>query len=131
MNIVHLSEKYELNDLEKQIVSYMQDHISDLKSIGIRQMAKDNYTSTSTIYKLCNKFGFEGYSDMVYHLTSTKDTHLDFKERYSEYKDSFSSLVHDQSKQFIVFGLGFSSPSRVNALTRFIYIFISPFLSSH
>lgn len=110
MNIVHLSEKYELNDLEKQIVSYMQDHITDLKSIGIRQMAKDNYTSTSTIYKLCNKFGFEGYSDMVYHLTSTKDTQLDFKERYIEYKDSFSSLVHDQSKQFIVFGLGFSSP---------------------
>lgn len=110
MNIVHLADKYELNDLEKQIVSYMQSHITDLKSIGIRQMAKDNYTSTSTIYKLCNKFGFEGYSDMVYHLTSTKDTHLDFKERYSEYKDSFSSLVHDQSKQFIVFGLGFSSP---------------------
>lgn len=110
MNIVHLSEKYELNDLEKQIVIYIQDHISDLKSIGIRQMAKDNYTSTSTIYKLCNKFGFEGYSDMIYHLTSTKDTHFDFTQRYLEYKNSFSSLVHHQSKQFIVFGLGFSSP---------------------
>ena len=57
MNIVHLSEKYELNDLEKQIVAYMQENINELKSIGIRQMAKDNYTSTSTIYKLCNKFG--------------------------------------------------------------------------
>lgn len=50
MNILHLSEKYELNDLEQQIVIYIQEHQQELKSIGIRQMAKDNYTSTSTIY---------------------------------------------------------------------------------
>ena len=49
MNIEHLSEKFELNNLEKQIVSYIQEHLIELKSIGIRQMAKDNYTSTSTI----------------------------------------------------------------------------------
>ena len=42
MNIVHLSEKYELNDLEKQIIIYIQEHMKELKSIGIRQMAKDN-----------------------------------------------------------------------------------------
>ena len=45
MNIAHLSEKYELNDLEKQIVTYIQNHQHELKSIGIRQMAKDNFTS--------------------------------------------------------------------------------------
>lgn len=110
MNIAHLSEKYELNDLEKQIVLYIQEHIDDLKSIGIRQMAKDNYTSTSTIYKLCNKFGFEGYSDMIYHLTSTKETHYDFHHQYDEYQKQFNSLLKDQSKRIIVFGLGFSSP---------------------
>lgn len=108
MNLIHLSEKYELNNLEKQIVEYMQNHISELKSIGIRQMAKDNYTSTSTIYKLCNKFGFEGYSDMIYHLTSTKDNTIDFSKKYNEYKQAFTSLVCDQSKRIIVYGLGFS-----------------------
>lgn len=110
MNIVHLSEKYELNDLELQIVSYMKEHIDELKSIGIRQMAKDNYTSTSTIYKLCNKFGFAGYSDMIYHLTSTKDTSNDFKHRYHEYQSQFSQLLSDPSKRIVVFGLGFSAP---------------------
>jgi len=110
MNLVHLAEKYELNNLEKQIVAYMQEHISELKSIGIRQMAKDNYTSTSTIYKLCDKFGFSGYSDMIYHLASTKDMTINFKEKYLEYKDSFHSLIHDKSKRIIVFGLGFSAP---------------------
>lgn len=110
MNLIHLSEKYELNHLEKQIVAYIQDHLYELKSIGIRQMAKDNYTSTSTIYKLCNKFGFEGYSDMIYHLTSTKDTSINFKHQYFEYKQAFSTLIANQSQRIIVFGLGFSAP---------------------
>lgn len=111
MNIEHLSEKFELNNLEKQIVSYIQEHLIELKSIGIRQMAKDNYTSTSTIYKLCNKFGFDGYSDMIYHLTSTKDNHtIDFHEQYRSFYEQFQSLLQDHSKRIIVFGLGFSAP---------------------
>lgn len=108
MNIVHLSEKYELNELEKQIVLYIQNHMKELKSIGIRQMAKDNYTSTSTIYKLCDKFGFDGYSDMIYHLTSTKDNTIDLQSKYNEYHKQFLSLI--QNKKVIVFGLGFSAP---------------------
>lgn len=111
MNLEHLSEKFELNDLEKQIVRYIQEHLTDLKSIGIRQMAKDNYTSTSTIYKLCNKFGFDGYSDMIYHLTSTKDNHtINFHEQYRSFYEQFQSLLQDHSKRIIVFGLGFSAP---------------------
>ena len=111
MNLEHLYEKFELNDLEKQIVRYIQEHLTDLKSIGIRQMAKDNYTSTSTIYKLCNKFGFDGYSDMIYHLTSTKDNHtIDFHEQYRSFYEQFQSLLQDHSKRIIVFGLGFSAP---------------------
>ena len=111
MNIEHLSEKFELNNLEKQIVSYIQEHLIELKSIGIRQMAKDNYTSTSTIYKLCKKFGFDGYSDMIYHLTSTKDNHtINYHEQYRSFYEQFQSLLQDHSKRIIVFGLGFSAP---------------------
>lgn len=111
MNIEHLSEKFELNNLEKQIVSYIQEHLIELKSIGIRQMAKDNYTSTSTIYKLCKKFGFDGYSDMIYHLTSTKDNHtINYHEQYRSFYQQFQSLLQDHSKRIIVFGLGFSAP---------------------
>ena len=74
-------------------------------------MAKDNYTSTSTIYKLCNKFGFVGYSDMIYHMTSTKDNHtIDFHEQYRSFYEQFQSLLQDHSKHIIVFGLGFSAP---------------------
>lgn len=109
MNINHLADKYDLNDLEKQIVEYINNNIHQLKSIGIRQMAKDNFTSTSTIYKLCDKFGFEGYSDMIYHLTSTKDQFISDDSQYQEHKEKFLSLISGD-KLIIIFGLGFSTP---------------------
>ena len=34
MNIVHLSEKYELNDLEKQIIIYIQEHLIHISLIN-------------------------------------------------------------------------------------------------
>lgn len=112
MNIHHLSEKFELNDLEKQIVGYISLHQDHLKSIGIRQMAKDNFTSTSSIYKLCNKFGFEGYSDMIYHLSSPSIPHTSFStENIEQYSKEFNKLLQAyRNKRIVVFGLGFSSP---------------------
>lgn len=112
MNIEHLTEKFELNELEKQIVEYMRFNQDKLKSIGIRQMAKDNFTSTSTIYKLCSKFGFSGYSDMIYHLSSINHTSSTFRfDNIEKYTDSFCQLLHTyKNKRIVIFGLGFSSP---------------------
>ena len=108
MNIHHITDKHDLNDLEKQIIRYMELNSLNLKSIGIRQMAKDNFTSTSIIYKLCDKLGFEGYSDMIYHLTTIKDNQEIDENQYIQYKESFLSLIN-QSKRIVVFGLGFST----------------------
>lgn len=108
MNTIHLIEKYDLNDLEKQLVEYMDANIHQLKSISIRQMAKDNFTSTSSIYKLCNKFGFQGYSDMIFHLSSTHDQKDIHNTKYLDYKQTFSTLIN-QHKRIIIYGLGFSS----------------------
>ena len=69
MDLNYLCEKYQLNEIEKSILQYLHKNISDLKKIGIRKVAKDNYTSTTTVYKLCKKLNFEGYSDMIYHFS--------------------------------------------------------------
>ena len=61
MDLKYLCEKYKLNDTEKSILNYLYRNISNLKKIGIRKVAKDNYTSTTTVYKLCKKLNFEGY----------------------------------------------------------------------
>ena len=48
-------------------------------------MAKDNFTSTSAIYRLCNKLEFSGYSDMIYHLSSSTHNNASLKIRKTIY----------------------------------------------
>lgn len=107
MNIKYISEKYQLNTLEIQILEYMDQHSNHIESISIRQMAKDNFTSTSIIYKLCNKLGYKGYKEMVEHFSTKEEDSLSFTEL--EYKEQFKHLLN-QSKRIIVVGYGFSAP---------------------
>ena len=69
MNIDHLKDKFDLNELEVSLLEYIKKNQKQLKNITIRQMAKDNFTSTSAIYRLCNKLEFSGYSDIIYLVT--------------------------------------------------------------
>ncbi len=69
MNIEYLCDKYQLSKIEQTILNYLFDNIDNLKKIGVRKVAKDNFTSTTVIYKLCKKLGFEGYSDMIYNIS--------------------------------------------------------------
>ena len=52
MNIEHLRDKFDLNELELALVKYLEDNQNNLKDITIRQMASANFTSTSAIYRL-------------------------------------------------------------------------------
>ena len=70
MNIDHLKDKFDLNELEVSLLEYIKKNQKQLKNITIRQMAKDNFTSTSAIYRLCNKLEFSGYSDIIIYLAT-------------------------------------------------------------
>ena len=110
MNIDHLKDKFDLNELEVSLLEYIKKNQKRLKNITIRQMAKDNFTSTSAIYRLCNKLEFSGYSDMIYHLSS--NTHNNAPaQKYENYLPHFIQLLnkHKNSK-IVVFGMGFSAP---------------------
>ena len=92
MNIDHLKDKFDLNELEVSILEYIKKNQKQLKNITIRQMAKDNFTSTSAIYRLCNKLEFSDYSDMIYHLSS--NTHNNAPaQKYENYLPHFIQLL--------------------------------------
>lgn len=111
MNIEHLREKFDLNELELAIVKYIEDNKVNLKNITIRQMASDNFTSTSAIYRLCNKFGFSGYSDMIYQLSSSSNKQEFNQNDLYQYHLDFSNLLNKHKQNnIIVFGMGFSAP---------------------
>ena len=111
MNIEHLRDKFDLNELELALVKYLEDNQNNLKDITIRQMASANFTSTSAIYRLCTKFGFSGYSDMIYQLSSSNNTQLFSPDDLRQYIPAFIELLNKHRQHnIIVFGMGFSAP---------------------
>ena len=111
MNVEHLRDKFDLNELELALVTYLEDNQDNLKNITIRQMARDNFTSTSAIYRLCNKFGFSGYSDMIYQLTTSSKPQNFSSDDLDQYTPEFINLLNKhRHHRIIVFGMGFSAP---------------------
>lgn len=119
MNIDQLSNKHNLNTLERKLINYLYINIDSIKRIGIRKLAIDNFTSTTIVYKMVKKLGFSGYSDMIHYISySYAENDIDYKSyKYSElyesvsfYKNDFNTLLNSYKlKRIIVIGVGFSS----------------------
>lgn len=112
MEFEYLSTKYNLNDVEKSILRYLYHNIDDLKKIGIRKVAQDNFTSTTTVYKLCKKLNFEGYSDMIYHicyssreneLEPTLDVYTNASKQVNAHLNEFSTILNKSRNKLIMF----------------------------
>ena len=54
MNIDHLKDKFDLNELEVSLLEYIKKNQKQLKNITIRQMAKDNFTDCCNGLDRCN-----------------------------------------------------------------------------
>lgn len=112
MDFKYWCSKYQLNDTEINIIKYLQENISDLKKIGIRKVAKDNYTSTTTVYKLCKKLNFEGYSDMIYHFTYSSqidysetnvDIYTNTNKQIDNNLETFNNILKKYENKLIMF----------------------------
>lgn len=57
-----------LTELDVQIVQYIIDNIDNVLHKGVREIAKENFTSPATIIRLSKKLGYSGFVDMYYHL---------------------------------------------------------------
>ncbi|MGG7178743.1 MurR/RpiR family transcriptional regulator [Clostridium paraputrificum] len=117
MNIENLIHKHNLDSLERKIIQYLYNNIERIKTIGIRKVASDNFTSTSMIYKLAKKLGFEGYADMIHYIaySYSQSENLERLSNYSElyksvqpYKEDFNRLINSyKNKQIVITGMGF------------------------
>lgn len=57
-----------LTELDKQILQYIIEHIDTVLQMGVRKVAKANYTSPATVIRLAKKLGYTGFVDMYYQL---------------------------------------------------------------
>ena len=70
MDLSKLVENKGLTEIELKVLNYMIDNIEDLNKMGVRGIAKNNFTSTSTIMRLAKNLGYSGFLEMQYNLLS-------------------------------------------------------------
>lgn len=57
-----------LTELDVQILQYIIHNIDHVLQKGVREIAKENFTSPATIIRLSKKMGYTGFVDLYYHL---------------------------------------------------------------
>lgn len=57
-----------LSEIEVQIIQYIITNIENVLQMGVRNIAKENFTSPATVIRLSKKLGYTGFIDMYYHL---------------------------------------------------------------
>ena len=59
-----------LSEDERKVITSIASHIErGEKRVGIQQIASENFLSTTSIVKMCKRLGFDGYSELYYHLS--------------------------------------------------------------
>ena len=83
-----------ISEDETKIITSIISHIeAGERRIGIQQIASENYVSSTFIIKMCKRLGFEGYSELYYHLSQTVDAYgkttctARLHERVDNYRD--------------------------------------------
>ncbi|OJF91608.1 MurR/RpiR family transcriptional regulator [Alkalibacterium sp. 20] len=126
-DIAKLTQGKELSELDQQLLTYILDHMDCVLQKGVRQIAKDNYTSPASVIRLSKKLGYTGFIDLYYHLVplinagkdTDKTTETDFfdlerslvlQHNSTEDMDAFIENVLCLDGKFIfIYAAGFSA----------------------
>lgn len=57
-----------LTEIEIQVVQYIITNIDTVLQMGVRKIAKENFTSPATVIRLSKKLGYSGFVDLYYQL---------------------------------------------------------------
>lgn len=112
------------SEMENSVLEYLKLHKSNLKQLTIQKVADETYTSKSTIFRLSKKLGFEGFTDMIYHL-SKQDVNVENKDLDTYVRGinedvrnifiqnekalaQFSQMIQENKSALYVIGTGYS-----------------------
>lgn len=83
---------------EEAILEFIEHNLDKIGSMTIQTMAKQTFSSTSTIFRLAKKLGFDGYSEMIYELTHYQGQHTLNEENVNELAEIFSAVFERNRK---------------------------------
>ena len=70
---------------EHHVLTYVGNHLEDMSSMGIIKLAEYNNVSTTTIVRMCQKLGVQGFSEFKYRCLDI----LSLQQRPEVSKDNF------------------------------------------
>lgn len=75
----------QLSESEKHVLYYVDNHIDEADQLTLVKLAEATRVSTTTVVRMCQKLGLEGFSDLKYRLKSMRtDTPV-----------AYTSFIHD------------------------------------
>lgn len=78
-----------LTPTEKQVLYYIDQHLTEAKNLSLTEIAKVNNVSTTTIVRMSHKLGLEGFSELKYRLKSSDNEHSLSTNTVENYKKGF------------------------------------------
>lgn len=118
LDITKLFGNIKFTPVEETIITYLIDNIDICLNKGIRTIAKENFTSPSTIIRLAKKLGYSGFVELMYSLKSKVSSENStilfegiqkrniFKTNYDCACDDFIKYIKDGN--MLISGEGFS-----------------------
>lgn len=115
-----------LTDTERAVLEFLLTHVDEALKLGVRGVAKANFTSTSTVMRLSRKLGYNGFIEMYYKLLGAagKGTPVyELNEGFLSHfagdgnvsMENYRSLrlaaqrIHKTDQMVFIYGMGFSS----------------------
>ena len=68
VDIAKLFQGKELSESDQQLLAYIINNMDTVLQMGVRQIAKENYTSPASVIRLSKKLGYTGFIDLYYHV---------------------------------------------------------------
>jgi len=87
---------------EQTIMTYIVKNMHAVKNMSIRDLANECFVSTTTIFRLVKKMGYEGYSEFVSAITETeaetRKIHIPSIIQNENYRDSYLKNIIEAVK---------------------------------
>ena len=84
MNLfINLKENKDLSKNERILANYILKHPEDVLKMSSKDLGKVCFVSTATVYRLCDKLGLLGFSDLKIKITSSLDDYRKSNEDFN------------------------------------------------
>jgi DNA-binding MurR/RpiR family transcriptional regulator len=100
MNMDKIIGEAQLTEIEMTVLNFLIAHIDNALEMGVREIARENYTSTSTVMRLSKKLGYNGFIDMYYKLLAQNNSTEDINNSSNTFVEQFEDPIEIKYDQY-------------------------------